>query len=102
MSAQIERNRMGLEYEIETNVVGHVVVSRACVMCGVTHHYCIKMPRHSFLKHWDRWILGESVQDVFSYVKPHVREFIMSGLCNECFEEITGKPEDYEDEPEDD
>lgn len=62
-----------------------VSVDIKCKMCGVSHKISV------LKKDFEEWNMGtdKRVQDVFPYLTINQRELLISGVCGECFDEMT-------------
>ncbi len=67
---------------IENAVLNHVAVSGPCYAC--------EKPQTVFVKKDDltRFQNGEFAQDCFPYLPANEREFLISGICGKCWDEM--------------
>lgn len=63
-----------------TNVV-HVTTTPCCV-CGKQHSFTLNRDKYQ------RWIMGEHIQNVFPELSIVDREILISGTCGECFDQL--------------
>ena len=62
-----------------------------CRFCGSVHELSIAPSDFA------RWRKGEFIQDVMSYLSPAERELLISGTCDDCWTEMFGQDEDFEE-----
>lgn len=76
---------------IENAVLDHVAVSGPCYSCG--------KPQTVFVKKadLDRFRNGEFAQDCFPYLPAGEREFLISGICDSCWDEMFPSEDDDDD-----
>jgi hypothetical protein len=66
----------------------HVKLTGACVWCRKAQE--VQVSSASFHK----WRSGMHIQNAMPEVSTGHREFIMSGICEPCFDEVTKDPDD--------
>ena len=55
------------------------------VMCSESHIIRVKS------EDYDRFTIGELIQNASSYLTPNERELLISGTCGRCFDEMFSK-----------
>ena len=61
----------------------------ACRFCGSVYELSIAPSDVT------RWRSGEFIQDAMPYLTAEERELLISGTCNDCWEEMLGQEEDF-------
>lgn len=69
-----------------------VTVDGPCYQCRQPQ--AVTVPRDSLL----RFMNGEFAQDCFPTLPPEQREFLISGICGTCWDEMFGDPEEEDDD----
>ena len=57
-------------------------INRKCVVCGKERE--IKVPKEDY----ERWKAGLFIQEAMPTVSAEDREFLMSDVCSECFDNL--------------
>ena len=70
-----------MSHRIKSDIHAPVAVDLTCRCCG--RHVILKIVPSDF---WD-WKQGKYIQDAMPYLNAGERELMISGTCNECFEE---------------
>ena len=60
----------------------NVTIEVECKCCKHPHRVIVDMTAYR------RWMNGELIQKAMPDVSPENRELLISGICNECFNEI--------------
>lgn len=63
-----------------------VVLTRKCPICGIEHS--ITVSQREFLDGQNKIRSGALIQDAFPTWKPSEREFIISGICDTCWDNM--------------
>lgn len=61
-----------------------ILIERTCPFCG--EKMALPVPKDEF----DAWQSGVPVQKAFPYLSAEEREFIISGICENCWEKMFG------------
>ena len=56
-----------------------------CNVCNESHIVRVKS------KDYDRFSIGELIQNASPYLTPNERELLISGTCGKCFDEMFSK-----------
>lgn len=56
-----------------------------CNVCNESHIVRVKA------KDYDRFSIGELIQNASPYLTPNERELLISGTCGKCFDEMFSK-----------
>lgn len=67
------------------------IFSARCAVCDSRHELSI-VPSDV-----DRWKQGELIQDAMPYLSASERELLISGTCDDCWTEMFGGDEDFEE-----
>ena len=88
-------NSMGLKFALSQDNV----LASSCVFCNNWITFDIPMLGVVFMQKWDEWVIGcdnghgPKAQDAFPSLTPDAREFMMSGICPECWDRMFPNPE---------
>lgn len=63
----------------------------ACRFCGSVHELSIAPSDFA------SWRKGELIQDAMPYLTAEERELLISGTCDDCWSEMFGQDEDFEE-----
>lgn len=63
----------------------------ACRWCGSVHELSIAPSDFA------RWYKGQFIQDAMPYLTAEERVLLISRTCNDCWEKMFGKDEDFEE-----
>lgn len=61
-----------------------VEITVQCPFCGKI--YIVEVPEDGY----DRWQMGEKIQNAMPDVAPEVREALISGICETCWNKTFG------------
>lgn len=61
----------------------HARLGRTCPICGTTHYIVVDYIKYS--DGVELYMNGNSSYDAFPNFTEYEREFILSGICDECF-----------------
>lgn len=76
------------------------IVERRCPHCG---GYTTIVMTNDEYKNYLKWIDREGlIQDLLPNLSPSDREALISGICDKCWKEMFGQPDDEDDEEEED
>lgn len=67
----------------------HVALHK-CSLCKVNHEVHTPYEEKDFLQRLVRWQEGSLIQRVFPELRPEKREIIISGTCNDGWNELFG------------
>lgn len=77
-----------------SNPTSQAVVSGPCYSCGTKQEVGV----------WPDDLLkfksGTFAQDCFPYLQPAQREFLISGICDKCWNDMFSEEEDHDDDSE--
>lgn len=77
-----------MKHEIPKNIKANLSendlmnLNKTCYSCGEEH--IIEVKRKDF----NDWNNGKLIQDAFPYQSPGVRELLISGMCEKCFNKM--------------
>lgn len=63
-------------------------LSRECPFCHKEHHITIDIGEDEFYDRYDAMKAGELIQRAFPMLDPSQREFIKTGICDDCWDSI--------------
>ena len=65
-----------------------ITLSRECPLCHREHHITLDMSGDDFFDAYDNMRRGELIQRAFPNLNADEREFIKTGICSKCWEEM--------------
>lgn len=71
-------------------------ITRTSLASGITRTLDLPVTQEGL----DRWMGGEAIQKVFPHLTPDQREYIMTGITGEEWDEIFWQLEEYDDDDE--
>ena len=75
-------------------------ITRECMVCGKETTREFDDTEGRFTKGWNAWAGGALIQNAFPFLSPEDREFLMTGMCPECQEQIFREEPEEESEEE--
>lgn len=70
------------------------VTPHKCSLCKVQHEVDTPYEEKDFLQRLVRWQEGGLIQQEFPELRPEQREIIISGTCNDAWNELFGEDEE--------
>jgi hypothetical protein len=59
-----------------------IVIATSCPICGAEHF--VKVPEEAY----EAWQNGALIQNAFPFLSAEEREWLISGICSECFDRM--------------
>lgn len=66
-------------------------IKTVCPLCGKQYTFVVDMNPEEFSKRFDVYMAGGLIQDVFPEFDADTREFIKTGICNDCYPSEDGE-----------
>lgn len=62
-----------------------------CPLCGKQYTFVVGMNPCEFTQRYDEYLAGDIIQNCFPEFDADTREFIHTGICNDCFPNDDGE-----------
>jgi hypothetical protein len=82
---------------IEEHSPSSVIVTNSSPFTGESNSLIIPMSYESFMAAFNKWQGGEHIQNAFSLLNADLREFLMTGITPDEWNETFGGSEDCQD-----